>query len=170
MFVRVIAFLCLASAGLSATTLYKVVDKDGSVTFTDVPRPGATPVVIGKANVADTSSNVLRNNSQPKTVQIQYPDYVLSMNSPANGATIRNNFGRINVSATLSPQGAGQFQLFLDDSLVETSGTPVFQLENVDRGEHHLQIKFLHNSGKILASTQKRVVYLHRTSVLINAN
>lgn len=170
MLIRLVVILCLVSAGLSATTLYKVVGKDGSVTYTDVPRPGATPVVLGNPNIADSSSQPKTRPTPPKTVQVNYPDYQLTMTSPENGATIRNSLGQINVSASLAPQGAGQFQLFLNDSLIETRATPFFQLENIDRGEHHIQIKFLHNSGKILASTDRRVVYLHRTSALINAN
>lgn len=170
MLIRVATVLCLLSASLYAATLYKVVAEDGSVTYTDKPLPGATPVKLARPNIAQMSVQTNPAAANNTSSVVQYPDYQLTMNTPADGETIRNNLGQINVSASLSPQGAGTFQLFMDGALVETSGLPNFQLQNVDRGEHRLQIKFLHNSGKILALTKEHVVYLHKASALINAN
>lgn len=168
--IRLLIISCLLSLSLSATTLYKVVGKDGSVTYTDTPQAGAQPVELGKVNVVDSPAPKKPLAKASKLTGKRYPDYELTMTSPSDGESIRSNQGQLSVSATLSPQGNGTFQLFLDDVLYDTNASPVFRLENVDRGEHSLQIKFLHHSGKILASTQKHVVYLHRTSVLINAN
>ena len=168
--IRVAAVLCLLSASLCATTLYKVVAEDGTVTYTDKPVPGAVAVKLGRPNIAQLPAVKTQQNTVSKPTVVAYPDYILTMQSPANGETIRNSLGLVNVSATLSPGGAGSFQLFMDGQLVETNSSPNFQLQNVDRGEHRLQIKFLHNSGKILASTDEHIVYVHRTSALINAN
>lgn len=162
---------CLVQARAQATTLYKVVKKDGSVVYTDRPVDGAVEVDFAELNSAVMPGmKTDRPKSDTKTFTRKLPDFQLAMVSPADGATIRDNAGNLNVVGEMTPAGSGEFQLFLDGRLHETKATPVFSLTNLDRGEHSLQIKFKHNSGKILASTPTHTVFLHRASVLINSN
>ena len=44
------------------------------------------------------------------------------------------------------------------------------KLENVERGEHHIEVRLVGQSGKILASSGQQTFYLHKASALINAN
>lgn len=161
----------LLASGVGAATLYKIVNADGSVTYTDTPQPDAEPVDLSKVNSAVMPS-LTDGSTKPvkKTVQIKFPEYSLSFNTPAEQQTIRDNLGKVTVSATLTPTGNGIFQLFFDGTLVQSQPAPVFQLNDVERGEHKIQIKFKHHTGKILASTEPRVFYLRRASALINPN
>lgn len=156
-----------------AATLYKVVNKDGTVTYTDQPVEGAVPVDLGKVNSATMPAlakpkKTLQINSKAKDKK--NIEYQLSFSSPVDGQTIRDNLGRVNVSAALSPSGPGIYELFVDGVSVGTSPNPNFTLEGINRGEHSLQMRFKHNSGKILASTSSIVFYLHKASALIKAN
>ena len=166
--------LCLLVTGcLSAATLYKVVNKDGTVTYTDRPVEGAVEVSFKGLNSAVMPAMATPNRPQSQGVKRQekaLPEFQLVMLSPSEGETIRNNQGNLTVTAQLSPAGSGQFLLYIDDQLKDTQGLPKFSLTNLDRGERVIQVKFRHNSGKILASTPKRTIFLHKASALINAN
>ena len=166
-------FLLVFTSCLSAATLYKVVKKDGTVIYTDRPADGAEEVTFKGLNsgVMPSMANQ-KGASGPgrKKVERKLTEYQMAMISPKNGETVRNNQGNLNVTAQLTPAGTGEFLLFLDDQLYETKSIPSFSLTNLDRGEHSVQVKFKHNSGKILASTPRQTVFLHRASLLINAN
>lgn len=167
-----ISLLVFASC-LSAMTLYKVVKKDGTVVYTDTPAEGAEKVNFKGLNSAVMPSMKAKQGNQKKqtkTLERKLPDYKMVMISPKEGETVRNNLGNLTVTAQLTPNGTGQFLLFLDDQLYQTKTTPSFSLTNLDRGEHSIQVKFKHNSGKILASTPKQKVFLHRASLLISPN
>lgn len=160
---------------LQAGELYKVVNKDGSITYTDIPQEGAQSFNMSSTNTAIMPSMTAKTpgkgpvQTSKKSVK-RLPNYAIKLISPTPEQTIRNNLGKVSIRGEMTPAGAGQFQLFLDSVLIETKATPSFDLENVERGEHSIQIKFLHNSGKILASTPEQVFYLHKASVLINKN
>ena len=166
------ALVCCSLVGaVSAQTIYKVVNKDGTVTYTDRPVEGAQAIDVKTQNLVSMPSAV-KAPAKPvrKTTQKPLPAFELSMVTPTDGQTIRNNNGTLQVAGNLTPAGNGAFQLFMDETLVDTQPAPVFSLQNVDRGEHKLQIKFLHNSGKVLATTPVHTVYLHRASALSRPN
>ncbi|MDF2179189.1 DUF4124 domain-containing protein [Aliiglaciecola sp. CAU 1673] len=166
---RLLLLTILLALPCAAQTLYKLVKADGTVVFSDQPLPGAQPVNLPRVNTAVP----LAKPTPPPPPQVQkpvQPDYRLSILSPAPEATLRNNAGNLQVSLSLQPQGAGQFRLWLDEEPTELQSTPVFNLEGVDRGEHHIRAEFLDQSGKVLAFTPSQVFYLHQASVLIQRN
>ena len=61
-------------------------------------------------------------------------------------------------------------KLVFDNEVVKTQSKNQFQLENVNRGAHTIQVNFLDNSGKTLALSKQQTFYLHKASALINAN
>jgi hypothetical protein len=168
-------FLLLFAGAVPAGELYQIINKDGSITYTDIPGQDAQAFNLSTTNSAVMPSLV---KSQPrqsaftgkKSTEKRLPEYSLQLISPVDKESIRNNAGKVSVRASITPAAKGQFQLFLDNVLIDTQPAPNFDLGNVERGEHHIQIKFIHNSGKILASTPERVFYLHKASVLIKAN
>lgn len=165
------ALTCVLAFAANARELYKVVQQDGTVIYTDKPQKGAVPVDLAKTNSA-TMPALTGNQTQqlPTRKSEKLPQYKLSVVSPANQATIRNNVGKVTVTGQLDPIGNGKFELYLDGQLVQTSPAPSFQLTNVVRGEHSVQIKFIHHTGKILASSEPSVFYMHQASVFINPN
>ncbi|MFA3792655.1 DUF4124 domain-containing protein [Aliiglaciecola sp. SL4] len=163
--------LLLFTVAATGETLYKIVNSDGSITYTDTPQSGAQPLDLQNSN--STVMPSLTNGGarkQSKRTKIEFPEYQLKILSPADKATVRNNAGKISVSAQLEPVGNGKFEIYLDGELVQTSPAPSFQLQNVVRGEHSIQVKFIHHTGKILALSKPRVFYMHQASTLINPN
>jgi hypothetical protein len=83
---------------------------------------------------------------------------------------LRDNSGTVTINAEVEPQKSGIFQLVVDNQIVKIQSKSKFQLENVNRGAHTIQIDFLDNSGKILASSKQQTFYLQKASALIHAN
>lgn len=169
---KLIAILTLSTVlTASAGDLYKIVHKDGSVTYTDTPQLGAVEIDMSKSNSATMPAlNSGAGQLPAKRVTKAHPNYELNIVSPIDQETIRNNIGKVTVSGQISPIGNGKFELYLDGALAQTSTAPSFQLQNVVRGEHVIQIKFIHHTGKILASSKPSVFFMHQASVLINSN
>lgn len=163
---------CVFALAANAAELYKIVHKDGTVTYTDKPKAGAVLVDLGKTNsVTMPSLNAGATQQLPaKSSNTALPKYGLSILSPAQQETIRNTQGKVTVTGQLEPIGNGKFELYLDGALVQTSPAPSFQLMDVVRGEHSVQIKYIHHTGKILASSDPHVFYMHQASVFINPN
>lgn len=164
---KLLCALLLMLALPTGATLYKVVKPDGTVVYTDKKQPGAILVKIGNANSATIPAFSPQKAKPQLKKQLKPPvNYQLSILQPADQQTIRSNPGNLKVSAKLTPITGGQFQLFINQTLVKTQLTPQFELSNVDRGELQIEIKFINSKGKVLATSPVHTVYLHRASIL----
>ena len=171
----VIVCLLLLCISVSAQVVYKTVKADGSVVYSDVRSDGAVPVNLTSMNTVVVPS---LNNAKSQTTSRIKPvkqiksevQYVVSIRSPAAEQTVRDNSGSVTINADVSPKKSGKFQLVIDNQIVKTQSKSQFQLESVNRGAHNIQVNFLDNSGKILASSKQQTFYLQKASALINAN
>ncbi|WP_394202456.1 DUF4124 domain-containing protein [Shewanella waksmanii] len=150
-------------------TVYKWVDKDGKVHYSDEPVENATAVEFKgntQNNVALPAKPVIEGNAQPEP-QAQ-PSYRINISSPSEEETIRDNNGDVTIMATISPKlAAGHVLVLVMDDKVKgpPQTSPIFALNNVDRGEHSFEIKVVAQNGKQLASSEKRTIYLHRATI-----
>jgi TolA-binding protein len=175
--VRIFCILCLLllCISVSAQVVYKTVKADGSVVYSDVPSDGAVPVnlssmntvVVPPLNNAASQTTTRINPVKKRSPEVQY---LVFIRSPAAEQTLRDNSGAVTINAEVVPKKSGKFQLIIDNQIVKTQSNSQFQLENVNRGAHTIQIDFLDNSGKILASSKQQTFYLQKASALINAN
>ena len=165
--------VCLASGGLLAQDkpVYKVVQQDGTILFSDTPGPGSEQISFG-----GITNNVSQSIATPSPIspginpnhqdQIEYQ---VSIITPAPEATIRNNQGNITIRARATPAKAHHFELVFDNGPIERNSSGVFNLENIERGAHTYKVILLDNKGKTLASSDQQTLYLHQASALINA-
>ncbi|PKG96878.1 DUF4124 domain-containing protein [Paraglaciecola sp. MB-3u-78] len=177
MIVRIFCILCLLllCMNVSAQVVYKTVKVDGSVVYSDVPSDGAEPINLSSINTVVVPA---LNNAASQTTRRLNPikklipevQYLVFIRSPAAEQTLRDNSGAVTINAEVVPKKAGKFQLVFDNQIVKTQSKSEFLLENVNRGAHTIQIDFLDNSGKILASSKQQTFYLQKASALINAN
>jgi hypothetical protein len=154
------------SASANAGKIYKTVNKDGTVTYSDQPTPGSVEV-----NFASNTTTVVTNpNLKTKTLktikQKKAVEHTLSVNSPAVDETIRNTSGTVTISAAVSPNAPGHYELSLHEKkLRSASGT--FLVKDLPRGEYSYQINFVSTSGKVIASSEVRRFFMHKPSALI---
>ncbi|MEC7451089.1 MAG: DUF4124 domain-containing protein [Pseudomonadota bacterium] len=157
-----------SAAATSPMTIYKVVGKDGSVTYTDKPQQNAEALAfdVKTQNVVTAAK---ATPPPPPTPVAPKPNYRVEIKSPAPEATIRNNLGELTISAaqTDAPK-APIYRLIFDDAPLASNTSGVFKLSGIHRGAHTYKVELTNNTGKTLASSPLQTLYLHQASALIN--
>lgn len=159
--------LLLATSTVGASNkVFKTVHKDGSVTYSDQETPGSIEVVLN----VPTSTFEARAIQPPPVLQRTQKEkitHTVTILSPQPEATVRSNSGEISIGASIEPKVGGFFQLHINEQIHE-SATGMFRLTNMERGAYKYTVKFIDNSGKLIASSESRNLYLHQASALIN--
>ena len=157
-----------ATTATSPMTIYKVVGKDGSVTYTDKPQQNAEALAFDVKTQNVVTAAKATPPPPPKPVAPK-PNYRVEIKSPAPEATIRNNLGELTISAaqTGAPK-APIYRLIFDDAPLASNTSGVFKLSGIHRGAHTYKVELTNNTGKTLASSPLQTLYLHQASALIN--
>jgi len=163
--------ICLAPAPpLLAQPIYSVTDADGDVAFTD------TPPLSGDSTIEEHSVQAL-NSAKPTQTTLapaapadaeEPTRYDTRIVSPADNAAIPMGPGNFASQAAWNPRLAfGEtLQLLLDGEPVGApQQTASWQLSNVYRGEHRLQVARLDESSAQLDASAASTVYGLRPSV-----
>lgn len=150
--------------------IYRIVNKDGTVTYTDKPAPNAELVTLGPDNrISNTSTKTNKPHKVVKKNTTLAPIPKMVILSPSAEETIRDNTGKVTIRGEVSnPNKQGRFQLYVNEELVSEKAVPLFKLEKLDRGAYTFYIVHTNNTGKTLASSSPRTFYLHKASRLIN--
>lgn len=156
----------LAFSALADTVMYKKVNEDGTITYSDTPFPGAKKVIIKEQSSIIPSTTVKTPPPSPK-VSIKKKKHKLSILSPENQSTIRDNAGNFRIITKLEPSIGGIYTLDMNGVTYESS-TGVFDMKNMDRGEYSYKVTFSDKSGKVIASSPQSTLFLQRASVLFN--
>ncbi|MEC7959740.1 MAG: DUF4124 domain-containing protein [Pseudomonadota bacterium] len=163
--------LCLVPLTASAQ-IYKSVDENGVVTFSDVPpaaSSGKTSTVV-QPNVTNSMPGLSPTIASPEAVMIdESTARSVSIASPLNNATIPMGAGIFDVTAELgAPLAENELlALYLDDELVDSPQVnAVWTLTYVIRGPHTLQVRRLSRAGETISQSEKITVFVLRPSVL----
>ena len=77
----------------------------------------------------------------------------LTILQPAEGATIHDNAGKLQVSVTAYRAAAG-YQAYVDGAPAgPVSLSPQLMLTGIDRGEHQLEVAAVDGAGQVLATS-----------------
>ncbi|MFV0596212.1 DUF4124 domain-containing protein [Shewanella sp.] len=165
---RALTLICLLLLSLLAqATVYKWVDKDGKVHYSDEPHPNAEVVELKEKTLNQIALPPVNNDSNDSQV-IQQIQYQVIITSPVEEETVRDNNGDFQVTATVTPEIKSQYlmALKLDGQMV---GQPqvggIFQLTNIDRGEHTIVVDAMTQNGKVFASSSPRKIFLHQAAM-----
>jgi len=167
-----------------AAPVYKSVDSQGRVIYSDVPPSGAaTAVELPAANIytpelPTDSGSTSANATDPATAsdtEISTTEYVsVAIITPAHDAALRNNSGQVQVVVSTTPAldlAAGhQLRLLLDQQPISAGPTTQFTLDNVDRGTHSLSAQIVNAQGELLLQSASSTFHLLRYSALTAPN
>jgi hypothetical protein len=160
-------WLVIATIPASAQ-VYKHVDEDGNITFTDQPPPNSTPVEISPLNTAVPPSRTAYPAAPSKVSEkAAGSDYKVSISSPADETIIPRGPGNFSVSASVRPALATdhKLQLLVDGSAHGAAQkAPSWSLTNIFRGERVLEVAVVNNKDKQLAKSASIKVYVFRPS------
>jgi hypothetical protein len=157
-------------AAAPAQEAYRWVDDDGVVHYSDRPREGAEAIQLPAPNVA-TTRRVPGSAAQPggdeESAAEPAPGYTsIEILSPKAEETLWNIEGVLNVSVALQPglQPGHQVRVYFDGEMQQASGTS-FQLQEVWRGVHNLQVEVVDATGKLMIRSRPNRFYVQQSTV-----
>ena len=168
-----IAATILALSALANAQIYKSVDANGVVTFSDTPPKGPQ----NKVEKLQTPSQVNSMQAIP-TATIDPEDQdsgetgterMLSIVSPMDNATIPMGAGIFDVAVDAAPElrDGESLELYVDGEKVgETQTELSWTLTYVIRGAHTLEAKWVSEDGSVLATSEPITVFVLRPSIL----
>ena len=170
---RVTGILLLLVALATHAEVYKSINADGEVVYSDRPTQGAERVKMPP--LPSYTPQPVRSLSHPATAvefqqAFQYESFIIS--SPASDATIRNNLGTVEIDTLLAPalmtSLGHRIQYYLDGMAYGAlSDSTMLTLSNVERGEHRLSASVVDTAGTVLITTTETTVYVKRASKLL---
>ncbi|MHB8471480.1 MAG: DUF4124 domain-containing protein [Gammaproteobacteria bacterium] len=167
---RLLLLLCLLPL-LASAEIYKSIDADGNVVFSDTPRPGAKKIILPPTPVYNLGTPPQSATSVARKATANAYYTLLRIVQPAAGETVRDNTGAVAVSVGLTPplnvQAGHKLIVALDgNTLSQQDNATQIKLSNLDRGVHTLKATVLDATGQVQISSQSLTFYMKRESVL----
>ncbi len=175
---RLLLILLCTLPGLLAAQVYTWRDAEGVTHFSDQPPADgkARRIEIPPPNVrhvpkAERTAPAAPTAPAPQTSPTTFGGYrSLAIVAPAHDSALTANDGNVTVRCTIDPPlqaGRGhQLRIRLDGRPVAQVSGCEATLENLDRGEHDLQVEVLDGRGQVLLRSEPVHFTLHRHSRL----
>lgn len=162
---------CLIFAGQLQAQVYRSVDKDGNVSFSDQPSKGAVQVHVKKLETVKSLADVPASNQSAKPPVRPKPQGYsdIEITSPKNDQAIRDNAGNLNVAISLSPalKSGDKLVLYMDGKEEASGQSPIFSLKNIDRGTHQLRVAVVDANGHQRIDSKSIIFHLLRYSAIM---
>ncbi|OUS28295.1 hypothetical protein A9Q99_12250 [Gammaproteobacteria bacterium 45_16_T64] len=166
----VIALLCI-SHNLYAATVYKKVDENGNLVFSDVPFDGAE--VLDVPPVPTINLRVTKNPlstitpKAPTKANVSNSYKSLEITSPINDSSLVNTagVGTVTVSASPSLQPTHKFKLLVNGESKGTQSGSSFSLSKLYRGAHTAVVQIVSSSGEVLKVSPPSTFYVRQHSI-----
>ena len=159
----------LATGAAQAEKVYKVIQPDGTVEFTDEPPPGApaTQITVEPLNTTPPLATPAQEAQARSSADEGYSKF--SITSPENNAAIRDNAGTVNVDLALEPplRSGDSIDIMLNGQSVGGGKKTAITLSNMNRGSHSLQAVVKNGSGKVVARSNTVNFTLQRRSAIL---
>jgi len=149
--------------------IYRWVDKEGKIHFSDTAVPGTSEIKVKESNLLSTGTvqgiTLNQSDADNKSNKDAPLSYQATITSPENDQALRSNNGNIDIHVSIEPAKKNKqtLQLYLDGKkLGSPQISPIIRAQNIDRGTHQVQVELLDKDGKELAKTQIVTVHLQR--------
>ena len=164
--------LCLLFVTQAASAqVYTYIDAEGNRVFTDKPRnSNAERVMLAPSNSAQMSQPqpTVRMAPPPAVSKPTVHYQLLRILVPEPDASIHNGSGDMIVTLNSEPgllPGHSYRLLLNGEPQGETSRSPVFSLQHVDRGTHQLVAEIIDSAGLIVERTPAQPFHMHRMTL-----
>lgn len=174
---RILTTVCLVSLGISlsqAGEIYKTVDEDGRVTYSD--KPPRQQKKADKAELPPVNSmeriekpRPSPRDSVPASQNEQAIDYQLNLASPEQDAQVPPGQRDLVIRVELNPPLAPEHQLayYMDGEEIARGRDSQYRIEEIFRGTHQIRVAILDQTGQTLRTSDTRRVHVHRPSLLL---
>jgi hypothetical protein len=162
--------LALASSAVQAQTVYRVIQPDGTVEFTDSPPPGeaakqievpplntSAPLAPPPAGAPASTANAPQGYSEFRITR------------PGDGEAIRDNAGNVNIDLSLAPtlRSGDKIEVQLDGRPVGGGNRTAITLSGMERGTHSVQALVKNSTGQVVARSNSVTFTLQRRSAIL---
>ncbi len=156
--------LCL-SAPLGAQEIYRVVDADGNVIYTDEkPSEDADPMVLPELSVVgeDIDEPPIALND----TELEREPLGFRITSPEDGQDllVTDQTLTVNMASNIALPETAQIVVYLDEEAQPPVSSLEATIEDVETGEHTLRAELQTARGRVLASTDPVRFRLHSLS------
>lgn len=152
----IISLLLIAFAiCINAETVYKTVDENGNIIFTDRPSENSEQIKLKELQTIK-NPNPAKYTDSPRPSENKGPLYnTLLITNPADGSGLRSNNGNVTISVSLEPplRSGHQILITMDGQEISKGSASSVSRQNVDRGTHSIGVSVVDSSGKKLTST-----------------
>lgn len=170
--IAVLAFVAVLAAGSVYAQAYRWVDADGVVHYSDVPQEGAEQIVLPQNKPRPRQpAPAPRSNQQQQQAAAEEPPKPFSYESievvsPAPEQTLWNIEGTLNVAIALTPglKEGHKLRVYFDGNPQEVNRTS-FELEEVYRGVHNIQVEVVDEMGKLMGRSLPNRFYVQQNSI-----
>ncbi|MDH4073206.1 MAG: DUF4124 domain-containing protein [Gammaproteobacteria bacterium] len=170
------AAVAFFGAALAMAQAYRWVDENGVVHYSDVPMEGAEQIQLPQETRRRPSYSAPQPaaRQQPADGSADEPPGVFKYDSieivsPAPEETLWNIEGVLNVSLRVTPalRTGDQVRVHFDGQPRMVNGTS-FQLQEVWRGVHNIQVEIVDPTGKLMARSLTNRFYVQQNSIARN--
>ncbi len=167
---KTLVLILLFCSGYVSAALYRGLDAEGNVVYSDTPFESAEkftppPISVVDGPEAKAAGDDRADDKAGKPAEFKYLQFDIV--SPANKQTIRDEIYltvTLNLRPGLNTEAGHTIWLLLDDRpVIKNSQDLSLRLEQVDRGAHKLQAQVRDPAGKIVVRSRAIVVFIHRT-------
>ena len=168
----ILALLGLVLAAAATADVWRWVDDDGVVHFSDTPVEGAERIDVSEssrttgARVFTPPPQVGADGEPVPEAEEAFRYENLSVASPAAEETLWNIEGTLSVSLALSPglQRGHQVRVYFNGEPRMVNSTS-FTIDEVFRGVHNIQAEVLDETGKLMIRSQTNRFYVQQNTV-----
>jgi len=165
----IFVLLALLLAAGAFAEAYTWTDEDGVVHYSDRPHPGAETIELGEYSTSTrpeptTSAPARRDSESAPALQPNYTS--IEIVAPGAEETLWNIETILNVDLELTPalMPGHQVRVYYD-GMPQIVNTASFQLEEVYRGVHNLQVEVIDATGKLMIRSRPNRFYVQQNSV-----
>lgn len=147
--------------------VYRTIDENGNVVFTDKPSPGAERIKIDEVQTVSPPPVADFEYTPPEKSDVsKYTK--LEIVNPKNDQVFTGGAGEVTVSVLIQPElrASDRLILYIDGQKQADSRSTSFSLTNLDRGTHTTKVDVVNKDGKSLKSSAPVTFTIHRHSVL----
>jgi hypothetical protein len=169
---QILWFVIFVTLGVQAD-IYRSIDREGNVTFTDEPDTKAELIELEESMtyealpipVAVPVENVTSPSETAKK-----PKYNINIMSPEQNQSLWEGGGIFTATVSVQPElntnRADQLQFKLDGKAVSGPQSELSHaFQNIERGSHILAVSIVDKNGKVLKTSKSILFHMHRNSV-----
>ena len=166
----------LTCTTLAHAKVYKYINEEGSVVYSDQPHPDAEvlnikPLHPYKAPSYQIPEKSEKSSSDELSVDASSRYSSVTIDSPEHESNFHGTAGSFSVSVSSNPslKKGDKYQLLINGKPIgEPTTLSQFNVQNINRGEHTLSVQVLNKQGKSLIKSPSITVFVHRPSVKRN--